>query len=376
MFRPPPLPRTLEAALRDATDPKADVRVDALREVLQFIHVDRARCLAALEKALDDTHAPARAMALQVLGAGEARELLPAILVRCEDEDGLVRQEAIAALGAIRDERACGKLERALTDDRPEVRFQAVMAYPRVCGAPQDVVAALERATRDADPHVVHVALRMAEEIGGGPAVEPPSHTAVSDENGAIEDEDDEDDEDRVASIAPPLLARARALLTHAEPRVRAVAAVVLARAGDDAGDAVLVGVIDGSVATPEAEDLTAAISLAGRRNLTRAMPGLERRAFGGFLGLGRDAYAWHARTALARMGHPRAVKELLADIGSRDPYRRSLAVIAAGHARLEQARAALERVRASGGGNGRIAERALAALDRGAPGGARGETT
>lgn len=359
MFRAPQLPRNLEAALRDAADEKPAVRVHALGDLVAHADDSRERVIVALEKALSDADARVRAASLRALGAIAADEVLPALLVACEDEDGGVRQEAIAALGEVGDERACGKLERALVDPRPEVRFQAVMAYPRVCTSRDDVVAVLERATRDADPHVVHVALRMAEEIGGTPA-----RLADPDPEATLLAEDEDDD---VASVAPPaLLDRARALLAHEAPRVRAVAAVLLARAGEAAGDDVLIGVVDGAVATPEAEDVSAAIELCGRRGLTRATAALERRAFGGLLGFGRDAWSWHARTALARLGHARARREILRELEAKDRTRRALAVVAAGRARLAAARPALERMRgAEQGFDASVIERALAAIAR-----------
>jgi len=368
VFRPPPLPRTLDAALRDLADPKPEVRVDAIADLQAHVPAHRAAALAALDQALRDAAPRVRAAAARVLGESEARELLPALLIACEDDDEAVRQEAIAALGEVGDPRACGKLERALGDARPEVRFQAVMAYPRVCAVPGDVLQALVRATEDTDEHVVHVALRMAEEIAG----RPPPTAAGSDATGAAlesapEDEAFDDEDEGPSNIDPVLLARARALLTHAAPRVRAVAAVILARSNDPAGDAVLLGVADGAVATPEAEDIASAITLAGTRGLRRAIPALERRAFGGVLGFGRDPWAWHARTALARMGHARASREILRELEVRDRTRRTLAVVAAGRARLLAARAPLDRLRASGDIDASLVGRALAALDRAA---------
>lgn len=364
MFRAPQLPRNLEAALRDAADEKPAVRVGALGDLVAHADDARERVVAALDRALADADPRVRAAALRALGAISAHEVLPALLVACEDQDGGVRQEAIAALGEVGDERACGKLERALVDSRPEVRFQAVMAYPRVCSSREDVVAVLERASRDGDPHVVHVALRMAEEIGGSPS----AHAADPDPEAALLDPLLAEDEDDAAdSVAPAVLVeRARSLLAHDDPRVRAVAAVLLARAGDPAGDEVLVGVVDGAVATPEAEDVSAAIELCGRRGLTRATAALERRAFGGLLGFGRDAWSWHARTALARLGHARARREILRDLEAKDRMRRALAVVAAGRARLVAARPALERMRtADRGVDTSVIERALAAIAR-----------
>ena len=67
-------------------------------------------------------------------------------------------------------------------------------------------------------------------------------------------------------------------------------------------------------------------------------MPDLERRAWG--LGsLVRDTCAWHAKIALARMGHARATSEIVRDLDSRSPETRAAAVVAVGRARLFSAR-------------------------------------
>ncbi len=344
MFRAPQLPRNLDAALRDIFDPKATVRMDAASDLAAHAETAREKVLPALEKAVSDADARVRAAALRAPAELRASEALPAILVACEDDDGLVRQEAIAALGDVGDERAIGKLERALVDKRPEVRFQAVMSYPRVARSETDIAKVLERASRDDDEHVVHVAMRMTEEAFG-------------------------DDEGPRASdhvvVPAELVKRARELLGHASPRVRAVAAVVVTRAGGDEGIDVLVGVVDGSVATPEAEDIAAAIELAGDRRLEATRPALEKRAFGGLLGFGRDAWSWHARTALAKMGHPRAAREIVRELGGWDRARKTLAVVAAGEARLTEARAIIAALRDRPRGlDVALLERTLALID------------
>jgi hypothetical protein len=52
---------------------------------------------------------------------------------------------------------------------------------------------------------------------------------------------------------------------------------------------------------------------------------------------------AWHARIALARLGHARARAEILTDLGSWRRETREAAVVAAGRARMGEARGALE---------------------------------
>jgi HEAT repeat protein len=306
-----PLPRTLEAALRDIGDPKAPVRVSAAKDLVRHVEEDRDRVIAALEKALDDSNGLVRACAAEGLGAVKAGEAIRALLVAVEDEQQLVRQTAIQALGEIGDKRAQKRLERALTDPRPEVRFQAVIAYPRVASSAADALAALVRATRDEDETVVHVAFRMAEELS-------------EDERGVVDD---------------AILSRAKACLEHGSPKVRAVAAIVLATAGRAEGDGLLRDIAEGKATGVEQEDVAAAIELVGARGLTAAIPALQRRAFGGFLGFAKDAFQWQARVALARLGDARAKKHILAELGAGSFERRTLAASAAGRARLVEAK-------------------------------------
>lgn len=315
MFRAPALPRTLDAALRDVGSSKASVREDAVRDLVRHAEEARSQVVRALERALSDEAAPVRSAAALGLADVGANEALPALLVAIEDDDVHVRQMALTALGEIGDGRAAQRLARALEDSRAEVRFQAVIAYARVCKDHASVVEALAARTRDADPLVCHIALRMAEELGG---------------------------EEGAHVVDPILVARARELVEHASPTVRVAAAVVLGRAGDRAGAKVLAAVVNGAIKTEDAEDEAAAIELAGSLGLSEARVGLERRAFGGAFGFGRDRFSWHARVALATMGHARATREIVSELGSWDRNKRTLAVAAVGRARIRSARTML----------------------------------
>ncbi len=312
------LPRTLEAALRDVVDPKPLVRVSAVRDLVRHAEDARDRVVAALEKALKDDNAMVRAHAAEALGDVGAEGSLQALLVAVEDEHQLVRQKAIAALGEAGDSRAQSRLERALRDSRPEVRFQAVIAYARVATSREDALKAIVFATGDDDDVVAHIAFRMAEELLQG------------------EGED----------AAPAVAARARACLDHKSPRVRAVAAVILGAMGEPAADPVLVQIADGTIATPETEDIAAAIDLVADRKLEAARPALAKRAKRGVLGFGRDELWWNARTSLARLGDAEAKKAIVSDLTSLSLERRTLAVAAAGKAQVTEAKSTLLEMR------------------------------
>lgn len=311
-----PLPRTLEAALRDTRDRKVEVRASAVRDLIPHAESAREVVLKELERALDDEHPAVRGAAAEALGDLEGSEALSGLLVAVEDDDQLVRQQAIMALGLIRDPRAQQKLERSLTDARPEVRYQAVMAYPRVVAEKASAVTALAAATKDADESVAHIAFRMAEELA----------------------------EELGAPVAPAIVARAEACLEKAPVRVRVVAALLLFQAegkpaARDRAARVVVDVVNGKLVTPELEDVSAAIEIAGEYKLLDALPALERRAFGGMLGFGRDPFQYHARIALARLGNDRAKKIILDELGASNVEKRTMAVAAAGRARLQEAR-------------------------------------
>src|SRR5207253_949122 len=138
-----PLPRTLNAALRDVSSKKPEVRADALRDVVRHADGSRTRIVRALEGALHDSDPRVRGLAATALSDVGAREALAALLVTVEDDDPYVRQMAISALGEIGDARAGERLRRALSDARPEVRFQAVMAFPRVAARKDDALVAV-----------------------------------------------------------------------------------------------------------------------------------------------------------------------------------------------------------------------------------------
>lgn len=310
------LPRTLEAALRDLRAEKPSVRADAVRDLARHEGAARDEVVPALARALRDPEAKVRAAAATALADVQGEEALPDLQLAIDDDDVLVRQMAITALGEIGDPRATERLRRSLSDPRAEVRFQAVIAYPRVCASREAAIEALLVATHDKDPLVCQIALRMGEELA---ACAQPDGTA-----GPVDER---------------FLERARVLVGHDSPEVRVASALLLGGDGDAEVRAVIEGVARGDLKTRVHEDAASAIELAGRLGLTGARSALERRAFGGLFGLMKDPFAWHARVALARMGHERACREILRELASPDRDVRTLAVAAAGRARLLAAR-------------------------------------
>lgn len=316
MFAPPPLPRTAPAAFRDLGSKTVTTRAGAARDVVRHALGDgslRSRAIEVLCVALDDPAPIVRSAAALGLGELDASDALPKLLLCIEDEDSNVRQMAMTAIGELADERALPRLRRALHDERPEVRYQAVIAVGRIAPL-AEAAEALAAAAADADESVRYIALRVGEE-------------RFVDEGADVE------------SFAP-LLRRARELLACGKGGLVAPAAILLARAGDSAARAALLGLVRGELPC-EKEDEREAVELAGELDLREAVPDLERRAYG-VKRMVRDTCEFHAKIALARLGHARARDEIGRDISARRPDRRAAAVVAAGRARLRELQGAI----------------------------------
>jgi HEAT repeat protein len=343
MLAPPQLPRNLDASFRDLDSTKPETRASAIHDLLRHArgdHAIRKRAIPLLEMRLADVAPKVRAAAAVGLADLVATETVPALLRSVDDDDAYVRQMVLNALGELGDVRALPRVRRALTDKRPEMRYQAIIAFARIEVDPQETSRALLAATNDDDDAVVHIALRIAEErIDAGKPVDE------------------------------RLITRGRALVesdvAHS-PHVRVVAAIFLGKAGDKAGHPLLLRVVRGEKIAgqaPEKEDERAVVELVGELGLEEARPHLERRAWG-VMHFVRDTCVFHAKIALARMGHPRAVAEIMNDLASPRPDVLGAAVVASGRARIAKTRARIEALPA-GAVDPELVKDALALLGR-----------
>lgn len=323
MLGPPLLPRNLDASVRDLSSTTSHVRASAIEDLVRHARSDervRSQVVSLLVQKLTDEHPRVRSAAAVALGDLGATEALTALMIAVEDEDAHVRQMALNALGEIGDARALPRLRRALSDSRPEVRYQAIIAFARVADQrgtldASEVDDALFDATNDDDDAIRHIAFRVAEERFDA---------------GKLPD--------------GRLLARARALVgagAKVSPHAVVVAAILLAKACDERGYDIVLRVVRGEKIggiAVDKEDERAAVELAGELGMKDAVSHLERRAWGAFRFV-RDTCPFHARIALARMGHDRAKREILAELSSSRREVLSGAVVSAGRARLREAR-------------------------------------
>ncbi len=132
--------------LRALGDPDAEVRRDAL--VLLGEREVAGEVLAAVRRALDDEDPLVVDAAAFALGERADAASVDALCVTATHEDARCREAAVAALGAIGDERALPTIIAAL-EDKATVRRRAVVALANFEG--DEVEAALARASEDRD---------------------------------------------------------------------------------------------------------------------------------------------------------------------------------------------------------------------------------
>ncbi len=337
MFGIRSLPRTLEAALRDLRHAKNETRISALRDLVRLTDTEqRPQALSALCDVLTgDAELHVRAAAALALGDAEAKESREVLIGAAQSGPVQVREMALAALGEIADpsdQEVLALLELAQADAAPELRFQALIALNRL--ARPTLLERLVDASRDLDAEVRQIAFRLAEEQVLADGVPLPE----------------------------PLRQRARAALRDDAPSVRLAAAILLARVGDACGSEVIRAVVERKDRVASLEDEQAAIELSGELQISDARPALSRRAFG-FFGLFRDPLAWHARVALARLGDAQAKAVILRGLSAFTRDARTIAVAAAGRARLREAYPILRRMTAAQADPETVAE-ALAELE------------
>ena len=332
MFGPRLGVRTLEAALRDLQDEQPGIRQAAARDLSTQREGGRAQAIEALCGALDDEFALVRAAAALALADLDAEEAVELLCTRCQDEDPEVRAMALTALGELAAPKAASLATDACNDDQPRVRFAAVIAAVRCCAEFEQALDTILDATHDDDSTVAHIALRMSEELGNPDSTGQPVADAVRE--------------------------RARELLEHDASEVRLLAAVILGRCGDPCGAEILLEAVAGTVGSKEVEDEAAAMVLCGELGLSEAVAALSRRAFGGFLGVGGDPFAWQARVALAALGHGRAQAWILSELKAWNRERRTMAVAAATQAKLH---CAIDLIRAMDGDSSRAEPEAVA---------------
>jgi HEAT repeat protein len=170
-FLLPPLPPTFEAALRDVTARKPELRIAAAQRLAEPEPEARERALDGLAALADDPDPRVRASAVRSMTQLAEPTLLPELCDKLEDPDGGVRELAVVALEALDDPAALSALEQALGSTHPEVRFQAVVAC--VQREPRRDPAQVRALFDDPDPRVRSNAARAYARLQPAPPIEP-----------------------------------------------------------------------------------------------------------------------------------------------------------------------------------------------------------
>ena len=169
-----PLPRTLEAGLRDVQHARPDVRLSAVADLKRMARAGEERALAALSRLLAQDPEPSlRAGAALALADIDAVAHLDALIGATTDTDPSVRQMALLAVGELAapgDGTARAAANSALVDPLPAIRYQAIVALARL--EADAAGEAILLGSRDSDAEVRHVAFRVAEEVFGSKPTE------------------------------------------------------------------------------------------------------------------------------------------------------------------------------------------------------------
>jgi HEAT repeat protein len=282
VFKLPMLPRSLEATCRDLADPNRKVRLSAVRDAPRHSDSEgRERILPLLIRILDEsTDSGLRVAVLVALADGGMHEAIGNILPLLTDGDLDVRRYALLALGELAEEGdslVLSKIAPFLGATDPRVRYQALSATFALAGT--GASAALCSAKDDADARIRELLARLLGELldlGNDEAARAALHSLTGDEH----------------------------------PLVRAVAQLMCLERGIDAPTDGVVALVARALRPGEPRDEQLAIELSGRLRIRPAEPALTRRAFG-ILGLSADPFRFHARVALAALGHAAAVRSV-----------------------------------------------------------------
>ena len=280
----PPLPRTLEAALRDITHERVGVRRSALYDLVRLAAGPaRPRAVAALARTLlgdssaGDPHG-CRDRARRRQGARSTRRAPRRARGRARRRRGASRSRARRDRGAGRR----GRARRAPSAPRARARVAALpnadcvrpARRRRSRGAPSSSRATTKttkcerwRFVSRGSASKIVTRRQRSSPLQGAPSRVPPSSA-------------------------------------------RATAALFLAAHGERSAERALVDVLEGTTRASEA-DVFAAIETAAELGLEAARPALARRAFG-LLGARSDTLGWQSCIALARFGDERAKQAIV----------------------------------------------------------------
>lgn len=318
-------PSTLEAIVRDLGSRDFRVRVEAAQHAPALVGEDegdvRVKVVSALVTALADDHEAVRSASAIALADLQAHEALPALLIAADDDAAMVRQMAITALGELADPRARERIRRALGDPRPEVRFQAMVAFPRIArgsGDDEEIWNALAIGIEDEDAFVRSHAAEACAELADGATL--PAN--VADRLARRSRDDEETLDTRVAS------------------------AIALGESRDPRATPTLLAVARGELKEKDPRRVQAVFELLGELGVEEARPIATEAAFSFKSKFGDPSRRAAAVVALIRLGERRAIEHVLSELENGGWERRVAAIGIVNRTSLAEARPKLEALR------------------------------
>jgi cyclophilin family peptidyl-prolyl cis-trans isomerase/HEAT repeat protein len=214
--------------VRALSDPDPQTRTVAARGVtkalLDSAKLDHQNAITALRRLLDDRDAHIRINALRALASFRDSALAAAVVPLVADRDIGVSVQAETTLGVLGGSRALEALRARLASSVFAYRRQALIAVAQADSAAG--IAATSSAASDADWRWRGVAA----EVYGAARAHDQLEAQLADPDGRVVAQALQMLQRIVPATDSTLPARARTLLTHADPAVRSVAADLLAR--------------------------------------------------------------------------------------------------------------------------------------------------
>jgi len=226
-------PRGAARLVAALTDRDAAIRAVAARGVTKALvdsaHVDARSAVDRLRPLLEDQNSQVRINALRAIGSFRDSALAAAVAPLVADQIIGVAVQAETTLGALRGAAALQALRPRLASSAFTLRRQALIALAQADSAAGE--AAAGQVSGDADWRWRSVA---AEAFGAARA-RPRLEAQLADQDGRVVAQALQNLQRLVPAPDSAMLLRARALLTHADPAVRSVAADILSRHPDAA---------------------------------------------------------------------------------------------------------------------------------------------
>jgi HEAT repeat protein len=303
-----PLPRTLEAALRDITAKRAEIRKSALTDLVRFSDGNaRDTVVRELRKVLRlDVDHDVRALASVACADASLTEMLPDLFVALGDKSPRVTQFALVAIGELSTEPTEEELVRIVSylhSELPALRYQSLSTLYRL--GPARYRPELDQAIRDPDPEIRWLGWHLLDDW-----FEKTDTNQIEEPIGG----NYEKETDRRELIL---------LATDAPPKVRLEAVTFLLRIDPQSAQKLLLPLLERSHGLERGQG-ERAIDRLGRLNCRECIPWLTKQARTGWF---ETTYGWASLCALARMGEVEPKKRIVAELNSSSARRRNRAL-------------------------------------------------